>query len=180
MMSLYETMSRSCDSFPMFIPYVDGLPKCLQKPLYSLIEDTPETNIRGQVLLRPLFEKIKMTILQRDYGDDDDRARNPEIAANRCLALRNLINACKLCFFSLIKLYQNMIRVYRRFHIRIVISDFKVLSFVLAHCSIPTWKNFSVSRQRFCSCTVFIAHSMVSVSVFICHDRKWVTKNVSR
>jgi len=94
-MSLYETMSRSCDSFPMFIPYVDGLPKCMRKPLYSLIEDTPETNVRGQVLLRPLFEKIKTTILNRDYGDHEDHARNPEIAANRCLALRNLIHACK-------------------------------------------------------------------------------------
>ena len=94
-MSLYETMSRNSDSFPMFIPYVDGLPKCMKKPLYSLIEDTPETNVRGQVLLKPLFEKIRKTILQRDYGDENDHVRNPEFAANRCLALRNLINACK-------------------------------------------------------------------------------------
>ena len=95
-MSLYETMSRNSDSFPMFIPYVDGLPKCMKKPLYALIEETPETNVRGQVLLRPLFEKIKSTILGHDYGDEDARARDPEVAANRCLALKNLINACKI------------------------------------------------------------------------------------
>ena len=98
-MGLYEGMSRNSDSFPMYIPYVDGLPQCLRRPIFELLEATPETNARGQVLLKPVFERIKKTILTRDYGVEGyaNYARNPEIAANRCLALKTLINLCK-CF----------------------------------------------------------------------------------
>ena len=115
-MGLYEGMSRSSDSFPMYIPYVDGLPQCLRRPIFDLLEATPETNARGQVLLKPVFERIKKTILNRDYGAEGymNYARNPEIAANRCLAVKTLINLCE--YFCLVIVHYRMFCVYRRFH----------------------------------------------------------------
>ena len=95
-MSLYEAMSRNSDSYPMFIPYVDGLPNSLRRPIFKLFDGDLEENARGQVLLRPFFEKVKSSILTRDYGDyASNHSMQPEIAANRCLALKNLINVCK-------------------------------------------------------------------------------------
>ena len=88
-------MSRNSDSFPMFITYLDGLPKCLRQQIYDLVDVEHEVNVRGQILLRPLFEKIKRSILAADYGADDDRSQSPDIAAKRCMALRNLISICK-------------------------------------------------------------------------------------
>ena len=96
-MGLYEGMSRNSDSFPMFIPYVDGLPQCMRRPIFDLLEVTPEVNAQGQVLLKPVFERIKISILTRDYGVEGyyNHSRNPEIAANRCMALMTLINLCE-------------------------------------------------------------------------------------
>ena len=100
-MSLYESMSRNSDSFPMYIPYVDGLPTCMRRPIFDLLETTPEVNARGKAMLRPVFERIKTSILKRDYGADGyyNCVQNPEIAANRCLALKTLINLCELFYF---------------------------------------------------------------------------------
>ena len=119
-MSLYENMSRHSDSFPSHIPYIDGLPLCLRRPIYDLLETTPDVNTRGQVLSKPLFEQIRKSILNRDFGDvkyGEAENRDPEIAANRCLALKTLINVCKCSIFvDFVHFCSSMDRVCRRFH----------------------------------------------------------------
>ena len=99
-MSLYELMSRSSDSNPVFIPYVDGLPTRMGRPIIDILCTeihgvVPEVNARGQPLLRPAFERVKKAILGRTFGD---QIRDPDAAADRCMAVKELISLCKCLF----------------------------------------------------------------------------------